>query len=231
MLLFIRRIQFQQLINFLFQYISCYSLSILWSLSMLLLLPFQYISCYSLSVKKFTIPSHICSFNTSHVTLYLFSSFFSFRTSCRFNTSHVTLYLNHREIWFNCNFRFNTSHVTLYRITRKKMGGFRSGFNTSHVTLYQNAGKVVAVPVGVSIHLMLLFISKAQVNNSRASGFQYISCYSLSKMNYDKSNIPLSFNTSHVTLYQLKTGLVQYDPWVSIHLMLLFINDISGRCR
>ena len=100
--------------SFWFQYISCYSLSILWSLSMLLLLPFQYISCYSLSVKKFTIPSHICSFNTSHVTLYLFSSFFSFRTSCRFNTSPVTLYPACNDSFFWKYWSFNTSHVTLY---------------------------------------------------------------------------------------------------------------------
>ena len=124
---------------------------------MLLLLPFQYISCYSLSVKKFTIPSHICSFNTSHVTLYLFSSFFSFRTSCRFNTSHVTLYPRSVSKRRSVHWRFNTSHVTLYLDmprtsyhkwlvsihlmllfilfpNRLKLRCLR--FNTSHVTLY-----------------------------------------------------------------------------------------------
>ena len=190
---------------------------------MLLLLPFQYISCYSLSVKKFTIPSHICSFNTSHVTLYLFSSFFSFRTSCRFNTSHVTLYLNHREIWFNCNFRFNTSHVTLYLYASNFNMAAQTRFNTSHVTLYRNGPRgcfyqremfqyiscySLSCLTGmmdwistVSIHLMLLFIQGSRINASRITLFQYISCYSLSNgkparwMNYH------CFNTSHVTLY------------------------------
>ena len=67
--------------------------------------------------------------------------------------------------------------------------------------------------IGVSIHLMLLFISlltsckwytlylEAEDNRQNRRMFQYISCYSLSKMNFPKS--------------------LTVD--VSIHLMLLFI--------
>ena len=53
---------------------------------------FQYISCYSLSVGKKMLNGSIKCFNTSHVTLYhspiISKSLFS---KC-FNTSHVTLY-------------------------------------------------------------------------------------------------------------------------------------------
>ena len=53
----------------------------------------------------------------------------------------------------------------------------------------------------VSIHLMLLFISKSDVKEVNLNRFQYISCYSLSLR--PQENIPCQtrFNTSHVTLY------------------------------
>ena len=76
-------------------------------------------------------------------------------------------------------------------------------FNTSHVTLYRRK------------HLS---------NTLQEDLFQYISCYSLSGI------IPIipctnpGFNTSHVTLYLWRILENPYDLWVSIHLMLLFIN-------
>ena len=117
---------------------------------------FQYISCYSLSVSlSFGLYEDRC-FNTSHVTLYHPLQNSSLDVLACFNTSHVTLYQN---IWIDKSdiLCFNTSHVTLYRrstrLTARHTGVsihlmllfirmYRctalpwSRFNTSHVTLY-----------------------------------------------------------------------------------------------
>ena len=53
---------------------------------------FQYISCYSLSVMAGTQGTFRTSFNTSHVTLYLILRGLDSLYRVRFNTSHVTLY-------------------------------------------------------------------------------------------------------------------------------------------
>ncbi len=97
----------------------------------------------------------------------------------------------------------------------------------------------------VSIHLMLLFIQKRLSAEWMAELFQYISCYSLSEYGNLKKLQKSCFNTSHVTLYRVKTQLRADHPrsfntshvtlypspaasselpgTVSIHLMLLFI--------
>ena len=98
-------------------------------------------------------------------------------------------------------------------------------FNTSHVTLYR---------CGCCM-------------GSGVDKFQYISCYSLSRAADEKTFIQSSFNTSHVTLYRnqniwktlditsFNTSHVTLYPcpaehikrtyFVSIHLMLLFIQS------
>ena len=97
----------------------------------------------------------------------------------------------------------------------------------------------------VSIHLMLLFIQKRLSAEWMAELFQYISCYSLSEYGNLKKLQKSCFNTSHVTLYRVKTQLradhprsfntshvtlylnvkqfIEKRKRVSIHLMLLFI--------
>ena len=75
-----------------FQYISCYSLSVLEDGSDLFINWFQYISCYSLSIENRSPKYNRLRFNTSHVTLYLVNQCFVVIPDIRFNTSHVTLY-------------------------------------------------------------------------------------------------------------------------------------------
>ena len=84
---------------------------------------------------------------------------------------------------------------------QKEISESEYSFNTSHVTLYRNPVSAWSVAAGVSIHLMLLFISKSDVKEVNLNRFQYISCYSLSLR--PQENIPCQtrFNTSHVTLY------------------------------
>ena len=55
--------------------------------------------------------------------------------------------------------------------------------------------------------------------------FQYITCYSLSYTACPAFLSSLSFNTSHVTLYQKPISRQQVKRQVSIHHMLLFIGN------
>ena len=74
---------------------------------------FQYISCYSLSVIQDFVKKLNGSFNTSHVTLYLSGS----RKSTAEVQVSIHLMLLFIKSWIlipTCAHRFNTSHVTLY---------------------------------------------------------------------------------------------------------------------
>ena len=163
---------------------------------------FQYISCYSLSRDyngsgyKRNKFQYISCYSLSLTRPCFFAAFSSF------NTSHVTLYLKavvSSFLWKPC---FNTSHVTLYR---------------------EKGGEIVDLP-SVSIHLMLLFILAQISTEAGKIGFQYISCYSLSRVIQRRGTCQFRFNTSHVTLYQKTPYWCRYGGnYVSIHLMLLFI--------
>ena len=103
----------------------------------------------------------------------------------------------------------------------------------------------------ISIHLMLLFIAGGWCYVDLKAWFQYISCYCLSVHKvlflschhthfntshvtvYHKIQLHLSiwfrnFNTSHVTVYQLHQTLHESLYFISIHLMLLFIDYRKG---
>ena len=229
MLLFIRNNSYYPMYEPWFQYISCYSLSersfrpgkcyhvsihlmllfiIKASNEFVKMAKFQYISCYSLSTFWTYMNTLEQRFNTSHVTLYrrdvgtwtwgwcvsihLMLLFISQRQPDRrlqwcFNTSHVTLYRQRTGLWIIWNVSFNTSHVTLYHIKTAKQNLWNS----------------------VSIHLMLLFIRNAQSWSEIKQRFQYISCYSLSARRRLLMDVFCSFNTSHVTLYQITRYLKQ----------------------
>ena len=206
---------------------------------------FQYISCYSLSIPTWLRSLTEISFNTSHVTLYLFLSMEIADQISSFNTSHVTLYPAHERCTprLSC---FNTSPVTLYlefgtviiaaqhvsihlmllfigTACQSALG--RNGFNTSHVTLY-------LMPLSFQIKYLKCFNTShvtlyqcGYVLATTVHGFQYISCYSLSKERKTRLTIPVSFNTSHVTLYPGGIQRSDYGLIVSIHLMLLFIES------
>ena len=110
-----------------------------------------------------------------------------FEVKTDFNTSHVTVYHGVTEVKIPDELHFNTSHVTVYRLSDNLLSVRTAYFNTSHVTVYRNE------------------LGKAFI----LTGFQYISCYCLSR----------SFEC-------------MYNCWrISIHLMLLFINYKSQRIR
>ena len=139
---------------------------------------FQYISCYSLSETSVRQSSMRLSFNTSHVTLYLFLevnmeikgmfqyiscySLSGMQMQLSLVTRIVSIHLMLLFIWFN--------RISIYWLMC---------FNTSHVTLY------------------LFEISSFDLSST----FQYISCYSLSHGMRILCSITQRFNTSHVTLH------------------------------
>ena len=85
------------------------------------------------------------NFNTSHVTVYHYSIKLTISTSRNFNTSHVTVYQSLHLASRLLNWNFNTSHVTVYHISRTGLNLFK----------------------GISIHLMLRFITTAWSLTSR----------------------------------------------------------------
>ena len=80
----------------------------------------------------------------------------------------------------------------------------------------------------VSIHHMLLFIVKSAYDQISIFGFQYITCYSLSKRG-SKERKPDIVSIHHMLLFIAAPVHAQTDPMeVSIHHMLLFIPRFIG---
>ncbi len=141
----------------LFQYISCYSLSEETIRTWDKAIEFQYISCYSLSEEASNFQNSNYSFNTSHVTLYLIRKLrYAIITWFQY-ISCYSLSIFRVPLWtpYCC---FNTSHVTLYHEYDLKATGFSTGFQ--YISCYSLSLHRRKEPreSHVSIHLMLLFI-------------------------------------------------------------------------
>ena len=209
-----------------FQYISCYSLSIIgcfrtirqncFNTSHVTLylmhtydaiahMLFQYISCYSLSDFMASVYPYNSGFNTSHVTLYLLHFRLVQISDHSFNTSHVTLYRFNR-IWFDDEGQFQ--YISCYSLSVSRLAAALDSrsFNTSHVTLYRYA----------AISLSYL-----------PCKFQYISCYSLSSAWERIGDAVGSFNTSHVTLYRSRCNLY-YVGYKFQYISCYSLSDSSG---
>ena len=99
---------------------------------------FQYISCYGLSLQEGKEVKLKPNFNTSHVTVYrlLMSRWQILRAN--FNTSHVTVY---RSGVGNCDSAINIfQYISCYGLSvfTCRVIIFPLNFNTSHVTVYPN---------------------------------------------------------------------------------------------
>ena len=185
----------------------------------------------------------LSSFNTSHVTLYLRAE--APRTIRGMVSIHLMLLFIENGKWLHLPME-SFQYISCYSLSPlPRMHTIRlESFNTSHVTLYLLLMDGALRNHFVSIHLMLLFIIHILSYLLECRVFQYISCYSLSRIYsvYDmalyvsihlmllfiknplqKGDVVRGFNTSHVTLY-LAAGVTVKEPYfVSIHLMLLFI--------
>ena len=208
----------------LFQYISCYCLSMIGLAKGDDHPVFQYISCYCLSASTASASTISSNFTTSHVTVYQWYYDSRLFTVIDFNTSHVTVYPELIQKWtmLKCiSIHLMLLFIGLFNLATKGCDSFQYiscyclsytnhcfrlvhiHFNTSHVTVY---------------------LSDCCCTTQR-SIFQYISCYCLSVGFRKEWGGSINFNTSHVTVYPSRFG----DRWgffyISIHLMLLFIEQ------
>ena len=156
-------------------------------------------------------------------------------------------YCQSNSIIYNILYCFNTSHVTLYQIWESSCNR-NTNVSIHLMLLFISAHQRQSLKLRVSIHLMLLFIHMSTYNGkslecfntshvtlyrrlrveySYDNKFQYISCYSLSRL--ADSMIYVSDVSIHLMLLFImdacKTG--RQNDYVSIHLMLLFIAILS----
>ena len=212
--------------------------------------PFQYISCYSLSIIRECYQTMHTGFNTSHVTLYPPIIIPAWNIINSFNTSHVTLYRKKKRI--EKRGKLVSIHLMLLFIRCRICRRAKSVHVSIHLMLLFIIWAVwrLRYQRTVSIHLMLLFINESdrmkhmwdRFNTSHVTlylevhdkqkhcrTFQYISCYSLSG-GLDKSakghTVSIHLMLLFITSVWFQTLILE---WVSIHLMLLFIR--YGRCR
>ena len=164
----------------LFQYISCYCLSMIGLAKGDDHPVFQYISCYCLSASTASASTISSNFTTSHVTVYQWYYDSRLFTFIDFNTSHVTVYPELIQKWtmLKCiSIHLMLLFIGLFNLATKGCDSFQYiscyclsytnhcfrlvhiHFNTSHVTVYQVSASVFITMWQISIHLMLLFIS------------------------------------------------------------------------
>ena len=166
----------------LFQYISCYCLSMIGLAKGDDHPVFQYISCYCLSASTASASTISSNFTTSHVTVYQWYYDSRLFTFIDFNTSHVTVY---QILVMHHAFSFLISiHLMLLFIRMAAVGGERS-IVFQYISCY--CLSVSGFDSFISAHL-----------------FQYISCYCLSGLSLGLFNDQADFNTSHVTVYLLQ---------------------------
>ena len=111
-------------------------------------------------------------------------------------------------LWFFYNFyeeivkeSFNTSHVTLYLLQTTQILHMEE-VSIHHMLLFITFREHTLHGCSfVSIHHMLLFICSRQDSGENVPGFQYITCYSLSKKRVRKNTGRILFQ--YITCYSL----------------------------
>ena len=171
-----------------FQYISCYCLSIMNSLECLTLPKFQYISCYCLSFPVQAL--HLRFVISIHLMLLFIKP-----AACRRVTKRTFQY------------------ISCYCLSFSHLFPVFPGFLFQYISCYCLSCEVISVLyfVGISIHLMLLFI-------------------------LSKTGLPtglLHFNTSHVTVYlQRKVcAFIFFDHFNTSHVTVyrLYLHHLQKR--
>ena len=167
-------------------------------------------------------------FNTSHVTLYRCDRGFHFCTKASFQ--YISCYsLSSSGVTVTSSSTcFNTSHVTLYLEVHDKQKHCRS-FNTSHVTLYRCPNRTHSGYYGrFNTSHVTLYPMERRIAET-VNKFQYISCYSLSQsLQFLRLDPVVSIHLMLLFILDM-TVLLFRSLFVSIHLMLLFINTDSHR--
>ena len=205
-----------------FQYISCYSLS--WSVRrrQYHLCPFQYISCYSLSYHK-RIGRYVVT-GFQYISCYSLSNLLIMKRYCKNMFQYISCYSLSMTSKHYKYFQPKFQYISCYSLSRKYPWGNQR-------------------EIGVSIHLMLLFILR-QKTTDRTDGcfntshvtlyrrwtfqnrwqwtFQYISCYSLSIPEDVQDKIKKLFQ--YISCYSLSKIS---RPWSAVQIPFQYISCYS----
>ena len=177
MLLFIRMAAVGGERSIVFQYISCYCLSVSGFDSFISAHLFQYISCYCLSGLSLGLFNDQADFNTSHVTVYLTPRTPTIMVP---TFQYISCYCLSLRSIARISVIFISIHLMLLFISFKKTQYYK-GLAFQYISCYCLSCTVCSAGVLllISIHLMLLFIT------TRAFTIGFTK----------------HFNTSHVTVY------------------------------
>ena len=160
---------------------------------------FQYISCYSLSVVLLSMLLFIAGFNTSHVTLYL-SGKINATSGTLFQ--YISCYsLSRSLLQRSCLYWFQ--YISCYSLSLRSGSARQQVLVSIHLMLlfirFREGDKITFT--------LFQYISCYSLSEPcdcviwKKTKFQYISCYSLSSLHPETLPSVPRFNTSHVTLY------------------------------
>ena len=191
---------------------------------------FQYISCYGLSLLRHPLPCSAYNFNTSHVTVYPYNV--RVERIRRYISIHLMLRFiyagggEHSDYpifqYISC---YGLSESLVLKGTQRKIFQYISCYGLSfrlsckaflawsfqYISCYGLSGwsAIVQGKELISIHLMLRFIQDGTLD-----------------MPYEED-----FNTSHVTVYPIRSISLAVSIAISIHLMLRFIQMMNSRAN
>ena len=201
MLLFIAKTMANYVLEVLFQYISCYSLSPALGWKRGQRRTFQYISYYSLSSKLRA--EHALGYQFQYISCYSLSERFGtigvYPVLFQYIPCYSLFSLTDQMLKAICRFQYIPCYSLSKKLTKTKyMDGC---FNTSHVTLYRQFNGICSQYYYVSIHPMLLFICAGIAGGNARIEFQYIPCYSLSTAIV--ADMPTSMAFQYIPCYSL----------------------------
>ena len=140
-----------------FQYISCSYSSESCEPDFFVPSRFQYISCSYSSIIFVQKQFEFLNFNTSHVLIHLWQTPGTLEEPKDFNTSHVLIHpCGQFDGWFPALFQYISCSYSSIRVDFNP--NCNRYFNTSHVLIHLIPDTAQAEWVGISIHLMFLFI-------------------------------------------------------------------------
>ena len=167
----------------------------------------------------------IMYFNTSHVSINLYTIHAKCHSSADFNTSHVSINPEAAADALEELLNFNTSHVSINPFSHYATKENHRNFNTSHVSINpaQDRSKYV-IQLRISIHLMFLLINSAYPTILHSAGISIHLMFLLIARHclYVFIDISISIHLMFLLIRKIKN--VKYELYrISIHLMFLLI--------
>ena len=161
---------------------------------------FQYISCYCLSIQTVAMYYNRIYFNTSHVTVYPCNKT---PTASEASFQYISCYCLSLKMNLESQLQlnFNTSHVTVYPY-KCFFGNVWYIISIHLMLLFISASQYVVFFAPLFQYISCYCLScHFIICHYIRSLFQYISCYCLSAYIWNYATKEDYFNTSHVTVY------------------------------